>query len=66
MEESVRSRINSLSEELYDHFLREASDFANPDEWYETATAVADRFKELILQSRDKNTVRTCHTDSRV
>ena len=22
MEESVRSRINSLSEELYDHFLR--------------------------------------------
>ena len=53
------SRINYLAEEMYDHFLREASDYSNPDEWYEIAMSVADRFKERLQQSRERNMLRT-------
>ena len=51
-------RVDHLAEQVYDHFLREAGDYTNPDEWYEIAAAVADRFKETIQQSRDRNMFR--------
>lgn len=53
--DSRDSRINRMPEDLYDHFLREAGDCTDPEQWYEDAVTVADRFKELVLQSRERN-----------
>lgn len=52
---SVDSRVDSLAEEMYEHFLREAGEYNNPEELYAIATAVADRFKDQIEQSRRRN-----------
>lgn len=52
---SVSEAANRLSEDVYDHLLRESGDFTNPCEWYEIAIVAADRLKELILESRDRN-----------
>jgi hypothetical protein len=61
MELSVESKIkkiNWLGDRVYDCFLKEVGDYSNPEEWYEVALTVADRFKGLILQSRDKHMIR--------
>ena len=53
--EVLESKINYLVEELYDHYLREAGDYNDPKEWHEIATAVANRFKNQIEQSEQRN-----------
>lgn len=50
----LKSRIDRLSEDTYEHFLRESGDFTNPEEWHEIAMAVADQFKDLIVQSQKR------------
>jgi hypothetical protein len=54
MDASTRSRIDRLSEDTYEHFLREAGDCTDIVEWYAIALAVADRLKELVVQSQQK------------
>ena len=44
----VQSQIEKLSVDIYDYLLREA-------EWFEIAAAVADRLREEIILSRDRN-----------
>jgi len=56
--ESKIERINWLGDHVYDCFLKEVGDCSNPNEWYDVAVAVADRFKGLVLQSRDKHMIR--------
>ena len=51
----MRSRIDRLGEDVYDHLLREAGDYTNPGEWYEIAVGVVERLKKLIVQSREVN-----------
>ena len=57
MNTKLRSRIDNLAEDVYEHFLRESCDAMTDGEWHEMALAVADRFKGLILDSQDKNRV---------
>jgi hypothetical protein len=49
------SRIERLSEDAYDHLLREIGDCTSEVEWYEIAMAVTDRLRKLIVQSRAKH-----------
>jgi len=51
----VQSQIEKLSVDIYDYLLREAGYYADPAEWFEIAAAVADRLREEIILSRDRN-----------
>lgn len=57
MDTALGSKIDAMSEDVYDYFLREAGDITMADEWYEMALAVADRFKRLIVESMEKNRI---------
>jgi len=57
MNTKLRSRIDNLAEDVYEHFLRESCDAMTNGEWHEMALAVADRFRGLILDSQDRNRV---------
>jgi hypothetical protein len=55
MNSHLNSRIEQLAEDTYEHFLRESCRCVNEGEWYEVAFAVADRFRNLIVDSQERN-----------
>lgn len=57
MTDTANSKIVKLSDDIYEHFLREAGDITMADEWYGIGLAVADRFKQLMIESMERNSV---------
>lgn len=51
----IQATVNRLGEGVYEHFLREAGDCTDPEEWYLIATRVAEMFRDEIIQSRQRN-----------
>jgi hypothetical protein len=54
---AMETKIQHLGEDVYEHFLREAGDCTDPEEWYQMALAVAELFRQEILHSADRNMV---------
>ena len=59
---SLRSQIDILAEDVYEHFLRESCNLVIDGEWYRMALAVADRFEALILDSQQRDLALTMST----
>jgi hypothetical protein len=57
MAKETQLRAQVLGEEIYEFFLREASEYSNPNEWYELAMEVAYQFQEMIKRSARSNLV---------
>ncbi len=57
MAKETQLRAQVLGEEIYEFFLREASEYSNPNEWYELAMEVAYQFQEMIRRSARSNLV---------
>ncbi len=50
----IQARISRLGEDVYEHFLRQAGDCADPEEWYTVAIQASEMFCDQIVQSQIK------------